>query len=201
MVQRNDHTKKQPQAPAFNLEKYMHLFSETEIPARTTLLHEGEVARKGYFIRKGCLRLWFNHSGRDITFQFFFENEAVSSIESFRTGNPSLFSIESIEPTTVLVISKKNFELLEKEMPAYHEFMENVLFHRIIHYSNLFLSRIKDSPEKRYLDLLQNNPELLRRVPQHYIASFLGITPVSLSRIRNKVAIPGHPQEGEKGRN
>jgi len=183
--------------PAFDLDPYLHLFRERKIPARTTLLREGQVSRKGYFIKNGCLRLWFNNHGKDVTFQFFFENEAVSSMESFTTGLPSLFSIESIEPCSILEISRKNFDLLKMEMPSYHNFMENILFHRILHYSKLFLSRIKDSPEQRYLDLLQNHPALLNRVPQHYIASFLGITAVSLSRIRKKIggSRPGHKKD------
>src|ERR1700727_469058 len=90
--------------------KYDHLFKEMEIPAKTILLNEGEVSKYGYFIKKGCLRLWFNNKGKDVTFQFFFENEGVSSAESFRSGEPSLFSIETIEPSTVYVITKKNYE-------------------------------------------------------------------------------------------
>jgi CRP-like cAMP-binding protein len=72
-------------------------FTEMHVPARTILLREGEVARQAYYIRQGCLRLWFNDNGKDITFQFFFENQGVSSIESFRTGRPSLFNLETIE--------------------------------------------------------------------------------------------------------
>ncbi|HRV32669.1 MAG TPA: Crp/Fnr family transcriptional regulator, partial [Candidatus Paceibacterota bacterium] len=62
----------------------------------------------------------------------------------------------------------------------------NYLFKRFINYAELFLSRIKDSPKERYEDLVKNYPDIIKRVPQHYIASYLGITPVSLSRIRNK---------------
>jgi len=90
-----------------NWDDYGHLFKEMEIPAKTILLNEGEISRNGYFIKKGCMRLWFNNKGKDVTFQFFFENEGISSIESFRTGEPSLFAIESIEPCTILAISKK----------------------------------------------------------------------------------------------
>src|SRR5476649_1470611 len=103
--------------PPVNLQmsQYSHLLEEVEIPAKTILLHEGDVSKYGCFIKKGCLRLWFNNKGKDVTFQFFFENEGVSSIESFRSGEPSLFTIESIEPSTILKITKKNFEKIFME--------------------------------------------------------------------------------------
>src|SRR5699024_10616161 len=96
-------------------EQYRELFKKIEIPANTILLREGKIARTAYYIEKGCLRMWFNDHGKDITFQFFFENKGVSSIESFRNNQPSLFSIESIEPCTLYSISKEDFQsILEK---------------------------------------------------------------------------------------
>ena len=176
-------------APQVNIdwEKYGHLIKEKTIPAKTILLNEGEVSRNGYFIKQGCLRLWFNNKGKDITFQFFFEGEAVSSVESFRTGEPSLFSIESIEPTTVYIISKKNFERIFMNDPAYAPLLQETMVKRMTHYSRLFMSYIKNTPEERYRELLKTSPHIIKRVPQHYIASYLGITSVSLSRIRNRM--------------
>jgi CRP-like cAMP-binding protein len=172
---------------AIDWEKYGHLIKEKTIPPKTILLNEGEVSRNAYFIRDGCLRLWFNNKGKDITFQFFFENEAVSSVESFRSGEPSLFSIESVEPTKVYVISKKSFEQIFMSDPVYAALVQETMVKRMSHYSRLFMSYIKNTPEERYRDLLKNSPHIIKRVPQHYIASYLGITSVSLSRIRNRV--------------
>lgn len=167
-------------------ENFSHLFTRQEIPARTILLREGQVSKTAYYIEKGCMRSWFNNNGKDITFQFFFEGEAVSSVESFRTGQPSLFTIESIEASTVHSISKEDFQFITDHSPAIESEIEKQIFHRLIFYQKLFLSRIKDNPQKRYEELLAQRPEILQRVPQHYIASYLGITPVSLSRIRNR---------------
>jgi len=161
-------------------------FEEHKIPAKTTLLREGDISQNIHYIKKGCLRMSFNDDGKDITFQFFFENQAVASIDSFLNKESSLFSIESIEPSTIYYISKKDFDRLMNQYPELHEFSQKYIIQRLRVYSLLFLSRIKDSPRKRYEDLLHNHPEILQRVPQHYIASYLGITPVSLSRIRNK---------------
>ena len=77
--------------------KYRQLFKRNEIPAKTVLLNEGEISNKVFYIESGCLRICFNSEGKDITFQFFFEGDVVSSIESFATDQASLFTIESID--------------------------------------------------------------------------------------------------------
>lgn len=166
--------------------KFSHLFRREEIPAKTILLKEGEAARKVYFIEKGCIRLSFNKDGKDITFQFFMEGEAVSSAESFRYNEPSLYSIECLEACILHTLTKKDyFEIIEAS-PLIKESLEEQTLQRLLYVEKLFLSRIKNSPEQRYHELLEQRPEILQRVPQHYIASFLGMTSVSLSRIRNR---------------
>lgn len=166
--------------------KFNHLFERKEIPAKTILLQEGQIAQKAIFIEKGCLRIWFNNNGADITFQFFFEGEGVSSIESFITGEPGHFNLESIEPSVIYTISKENFQYIIENSSILKEEIEAHILQRLLYYQELFLSRIKNTPQQRYEELLKNHPKILQRVPQHYIASYLGITPVSLSRIRNR---------------
>ncbi len=166
--------------------QFSHLFERREIPSKTILLQEGQISKTIFFIEKGCLRSWFNNNGKDITFQFFLENEAVSSIESFLTNQPSMFTIETIEPSIILSISKKDFDLVLEKTPFLKKQTEELTIQRLLFYQKLFLSRIKDNPQKRYEELLTQRPEILQRIPQHYIASYLGITSVSLSRIRNR---------------
>lgn len=168
-------------------EKFQHYFKREEFSAKTVILNEGEIATKLYHVNKGCLRTWLNHNGKDITFQFFIEENIVTSVESFIADKPSMFTIETIEPSVVYSITKSDFNKMLSQSPIIKEQINELAFERLIFYQKLFLSRIKDKPEKRYLDLLENNPELLLRIPQHYIASYLGITSVSLSRIRNRV--------------
>jgi CRP-like cAMP-binding protein len=165
-------------------EKYRGLLEEISIPAKTTLLREGEISKHIYFVKQGVLRLWANNNGEDITFRFCLEGEAVSS---FLGNEPSMFTIESIESSTVILLAICDFEMLLQEMPEYKDKIIKLTIKRLTSYAQLFLSRIKNNPEERYLDLMKNNPEILLRVPQHYIATYLGITPVSLSRIRNRV--------------
>ena len=101
-------------------------------------------------------------------------------------GQPSLFSLESIEPTTIRTVSKKDFYDLVNKRPEAKQEYEHKIIDRFHTYQKLFLSRIKNTPQQRYEELLKEYPHILQRVPQHYIASYLGITPVSLSRIRNR---------------
>jgi CRP-like cAMP-binding protein len=178
-----------PLAPA-KWEEYISCYHRIEIPSRHVLLKEGEIARRSYFVEKGCLRVWFNNHGKDLTYRFVLENQFVSSAESYRKGNPSLFSIESIEPCIVHWIHKKDLDKILEEMqeiPAFRKDYMNALFERQLDYMNKFLSFIRDSPAERYQRLLEDSPEIIQRVPQHYIASYLGISPVHLSRIRNKI--------------
>lgn len=165
---------------------FQSLFEEKEIPSKTVLLREGEVSNTIFLIKKGCLREWFNKDGKDITFQFFFEGQPVASIDSFMNKKPSLFSIESIKSSTIVSIERKYFENLLDTYSEFKNGFQDFIFERFRNYSQLFLSRIKDTPQERYDELIKKHPEIIKQVPQHYIASFLGVTPISLSRIRNR---------------
>jgi len=169
---------------------YINCFKRMKIPARTVLLNEGDKSKKLFLVEKGCVRAWFNNNGKDITFQFFFENSMVSSIESFRKNIPSPVSIETIEPAIIWWIHKKDVDrIIEeiKEVPSLRDMFINAVFERTFNYMRHFFSSIKDTPQHRYLSLINEQPQIAQRVPQHYIASYLGITTVHLSRIKSKI--------------
>lgn len=171
-------------------DRYVSLFHRIEVPAKTILLKEGDVSNKAFIIEKGCIRIRFNNDGVDVTFQFFFEGQGISSIESFKKNVPSFFTIETIEPSILHWISKKDFNHIISDLEQHKEYnkmMLDFIAGRQFHYMKQLISFIKDKPQDRYLNLLRDHPEIVQRVPQHYIASYLGITPVSLSRIRNKL--------------
>lgn len=159
---------------------------EITITAKTVLLQEGEKSQHLYFIKSGCVRMWTNHNGNEITTQFFFEGKGVGSMESLLTEEPSEFTLESLEACTLYVMPKILFlELVEKDA-GFKEWFQQLIMKRFFYYSKQLLSYIKHKPQERYNELLKKHPQILQRVPQHYIASYLGITPVSLSRIRNR---------------
>lgn len=168
------------------LGQYEKNIKNLSIPSKTILLHEGKIADTLYLIKKGCLRLLFYNEGKDVTFQFFFERNFVASFDSLYKCQPSLFSLESIEPAEIVSIKRDDFYNLVEQIPALRKAYEEKLIERFRIYQQLFLSRIKNTPQQRYEELLKEYPDIIQRVPQHYIASYLGITPVSLSRIRNR---------------
>ena len=174
---------------------YVSCFKRVVVPAKTVLLKEGEISKKFFLIEKGCIRACFNNNGKDITFQFFFENSTVASIESFRKKFPSPVAIETIESSVLWWIHKKDADRIIaeiSEMPALRDQFINVLFERTFDYMKHFFSFIKDSPAQRYQNLMKEKPEIIRRIPQHYIASYLGVSSVHLSRIKNKLAGKKH---------
>lgn len=163
--------------------KYKHLWQRVELPAHHLLLREGDVCRKIYFIQEGCARAWFDHGDREICFQFFFENDIAYASESLRQGTPSPFSIATLEPSILYWIDAAGLEIIRKDAATYNLILDKVV-QRQSQFMQHFFTFLKDTPQQRYEDLLLQRPEIIRRVPLQYIASYLGITQVSLSRIR-----------------
>ena len=171
-----------------NFEELMMAISFREIAPGTILLSEGEVATKLFFVVRGCLRTYFiKEDGKDITAQFFVEDQIVASFESATTGTPSRAYIEAIEDSIVGFIPLKALELILSKSTAMREEFSRFLMKRLVYYMERCSSYILDNPERRYLNLLEDSPELVARLPKQYIASYLGITPVSLSRIRSRL--------------
>lgn len=170
--------------------EYTNYFNRLEVPAKTILLEEGEISKRLFIIEKGCIRVWFNNNGKDLTTQFFFENQSVASIESFMKKMPSPVFIETIEPCVLWWIHKNDLDKVVeeiKEIPELRDGFITMLFERTFDYIKHFVSFIKDSPTKRYLNLIQERPQVVQRVPQHYIASYLGVSTVHLSRIKSQL--------------
>jgi CRP-like cAMP-binding protein len=187
-----------------HLEKYV-VFNEAEWIVFTQHLHFGKLKKKQYFaelgkvcsdigfIITGSVRYYFVKDGQEITNYFSFENEFVSSYKSFLTREPGFNYIQALEETMLINISYKNLQqMLANPLLAYkmERFGRLVAEHYLICYDDRMTSFITKTPEERYIDLLSTGRDILQRMPQHYIAHFLGITPVSLSRIRRRILEP-----------
>ncbi|WP_183565248.1 Crp/Fnr family transcriptional regulator [Mucilaginibacter sp. SP1R1] len=172
-------------------DKYLEFQKRVEVTAKTVLLGEGKISGHYIFVEKGCLRAAFNNNGNDKTVQFFFEKDGLTSFESFLKNTPSLFTIETIEPSIIYLLPKTHVNNLMAELSREPDFLNIILevsAERQLHYMHEFVSFIRDTPEQRYQNLLNEKPHIIQRVPQHYIASYLGISRVHLSRIKSSLA-------------
>ena len=150
----------------------------------------GKVCDKVGFIASGSVRYFNIKDGQEITGYFSFENEFVSSYKSYLTGTPGLNYIQALEDTKLITFTRKDMdEMLANPMLAYkmERFGRLVAEHYLCCYEDRVTSFVTQTPEERYLQLLSTGREILQRMPQHYVANFLGITPVSLSRIRKRI--------------
>ena len=149
-----------------------------------------KICDKVGFIVSGTMRYFYMKDGQDITNYFSFENELVSSYKSYLTNQPGFTYIQALEDTQLIIFTRSAMEqMLANPMLAYkmERFGRLVAEHYLCCYEDRVASFITQTPEERYLQLLSTGKEVLQRMPQHYIANFLGITPVSLSRIRRRV--------------
>ncbi|MBL4677518.1 MAG: Crp/Fnr family transcriptional regulator [Mucilaginibacter sp.] len=168
-----------------------HLSVE-KLKKKEYFVEPGEVCKSVGFVLSGSVRYYHIIDGKGITNYFSFENDFVSSYKSFLTGEPCISYIQALEPSVILTISKKAWEqMLNNPMLAYkiERFGRLIAEHYLICYEDRVASFITQTPEERYLKLLENGKEIIQRMPQHYIANFLGITPVSLSRIRKRILV------------
>ena len=150
----------------------------------------GKVCDKVGFIVKGAVRYFHVKDGEEITGYFSFENEFLSSYKSYLTGMPSLTYVQALEDTKLITFTKKDMDqMLNNPMLVYkmERFGRLIAEDYLICYEDRIASFITQTPEERYLQLLNTGREILQRMPQHYVANYLGITPVSLSRIRKRI--------------
>jgi CRP-like cAMP-binding protein len=157
------------------------------LPKGTVLLREGDRVRKGYFILKGCIRSYLLKNGEDKTIDFFIEEDPVLPV-GYGKDSLSTHFLECMEDTVAVVSTPDQEEQTLSEYPelksvclAMSEIMAEKLQENMARYKT-------SSPEERYKDLIEKRPDLLQRIPQYQIASYLGVKPESLSRIRKRIS-------------
>lgn len=152
----------------------------------TVLLREGQKTQESYFVIKGCIRVYYMIDGEEKTTAFYTEMEALTP-PCVVNNSPSEYFISCVEDS-ILIVSNTEMEVeTNSKFPKFEimcrKFSEELLAKQRIDFDAFKIS----SPEQRYLNLLQQRPDLLQRVPQHQLASFLGIKPQSLSRLRARI--------------
>lgn len=164
-----------------------------ELKKGTLLLKEGEISRSCYFVLDGCVRKYYLKDGKEKTTDFFSQGQAVNSTSSYLEQKPSKHYFECIEDSILIIGESGKEEEMFKKIPKLESLARTMVEEDYGKTQDKFDSFITSSPEERYLNLLENRPDLLHRVPQHQIASYLGMTPESLSRIRKRISLKNKP--------
>ena len=165
----------------------LHL-TERKLKKQELFAAEGKVAREVGFVLEGDLRHYYTRDGEEKTTYFYFENSFVAAYISCITGQPSLLNIEALTDCRLLTFPYPVLKDLFAKNHVWEKFGRLLAEYLAIGLEERMVGLLMTSPEERYQSLLQSNKQkILERIPQHYIANYLGITPVSLSRIRNRV--------------
>lgn len=151
------------------------------------LLSENETCRTLAFVVSGALRTCYTLNGDEVTFYFFFEQSVATDYESFITQTPTNFAIEAIEDSDVLLLHYPDAQRLFSTLAEGQKLARYIAEGLFIAQRQRTFSLLLETPEERYLGLINGKSELLQRVNQYYIASYLGIKPQSLSRIRKRL--------------
>lgn len=151
------------------------------------LLKEGQISVDTYFILEGCVREFIVVDGEEKTTNFFTEEQWVISLNNFNSTSHAENNLECVEDTTVSVGNEEQAQKLFKIFPRFETIARAIVEADFVEQKKLLTSYLTDSPEQRYLKLLKSRPDIFQRVPQYQIASYVGVKPESLSRIRKRI--------------
>lgn len=156
-------------------------------PKKSIIAEIDEVENHISFIEKGIVRLLIPKEEDEITYGFSFENEFISAYDSFLTQTPSQYQLETLVETSLLSITYSDLQKVYEHTKIGNLIGRLVAERLFIIKSNRALSLLNDSAEKRYFNLFTERPNLIKEIPLKYIASYIGVTPQSLSRIRKQI--------------
>ena len=155
------------------------------------LLQEGDICHYNSFIAKGCMRLYHvGNNGAEHILKFAVENWWIADYESYNSGNPAKNNIDALEDSELVMIEKNDLDELSKTIPNFQQFREKLDARSFDANQNRILSNISDTAEKRYENFIEKYPFFFNRVPLHMVASYLGLTRETLSRIRSNYSNP-----------
>ncbi|MES2268735.1 MAG: Crp/Fnr family transcriptional regulator [Bacteroidota bacterium] len=163
-------------------------FNPKKLRKRQYLLQEGDVCKHLAFVAKGLLRTYnVDDKGDEHMSIFGWEGWWVSDFNSFLTGEAAIFNIDAIEDSELLLISHADYEALTLAVPVMDRYFRILYQNSLVTKERRLMSSITHSAEERYLQLAASNPQIIGRIPQNLIASYLGIAPETLSRIKKNL--------------
>ena len=152
---------------------------------KTKLVEIGEVATTFYFVLKGISRRYFYRGKQEVITHLIKEGGMMGSVISFLTGQPSRYALETIEPVTAYSLSKKDLEDLFLTDKKWEKFGRKIITAFFLQLEYQILDNIRYSTKERFINFMKHNPELVQRVPQKYLASYLEIQPETFSRLKH----------------
>jgi CRP-like cAMP-binding protein len=167
----------------------LSLYKPMELSRHQILLSEGEPSRKMFFVVKGCLRVFFiKEDGSEVTRRIVFENAFSTTLVGFITGKPSLEYTQALEPTSLLYITQEDFYGLLDRIPNWEKFYRQYLETAYVNNTNRLMSFITQDAGQRYQHLLAEEPAIIQRLPNRIVASYLNVSPETLSRLKARRA-------------
>lgn len=164
------------------------LFLPKKLRKRQYLLQEGDVCKYQAFVEKGILRSYtIDEKGNEHILQFASEGWWMADLSSFLTGEPSIFNMDALEDAELLLITKPSWELLLQKIPRLEHYFRILIQNHLISTQKRLMQSLSEPAEERYVRFTKTYPDCMRRVPQHMIASYIGISRETLSRIRKQL--------------
>lgn len=153
----------------------------------TLILREGQVSTNCYTILEGCIRQYYLIDGEERTTFFYTEGQTIYAQRGSSKKAPAKHYLACVEDTTITMMTQEDENELFRRFPRFERLSRIALEEELGNYQEMMATFMTSSPEERYLKLLKNRPELLDRVPHYHLASYLGVKPESLSRIRKRI--------------
>ncbi len=168
-------------------------FAYRKFRKKQYILQEGDICRHETFIMKGCARMYqVGNDGQEHVTQFGIEGWWVGNLYSLTKETPSVINIDCLEDCEVLQISKTALDKMYAQVPAMERFFRLLIQNAFIAFQHRVLILLAKPAAERYKDFIERYPQIEERIPDHQVASYLGITPQSLSRIRSQYASGRH---------
>jgi len=165
-------------------------FIPKKLRKKQYLLQEGDVNKFTAFVEKGVMRSYtIGENGNEHIIQFALEGWWISDNYSFQTGEPSSYTIDALEDAELLLITTSSMEAMLEKIPKMERYFRLLLQKNIIALQQRLACTLSQTAEEKYLSFSNLYPTIIQRVPQHMIASYLGVTPETLSRIRKQMSV------------
>ena len=175
--------------PTEQFELCKPFFTQKKLRKRQFILNEGDVSKYNIFVAKGLLRSYtIDEKGNEHILQFALEGWWTADLYSFFTDEPSLFNIEALEDSELLLITRPSWESLLDKVPAIERYFRILVQNSLIATQRRLIGSLSETAEQKYVKFMNAYPDSVQRVPQHMIASYLGITRETLSRLRRDIA-------------